>query len=61
MNEGKKKNVVVIGNGMVGHRFIHKMVEFDQQKKHRIVSFCEEPLAAYNRVGLTSFFPSKVR
>ncbi|MFP6618048.1 MAG: nitrite reductase large subunit NirB [Pirellulaceae bacterium] len=56
MNEGKKKNVVVIGNGMVGHRFIHKMVEFDQQKKHRIVSFCEEPLAAYNRVGLTSFF-----
>ena len=51
-----KKTVVVIGNGMVGHRFCEKMVEFDTDRKYRIVSFCEEPRAAYDRVGLTSFF-----
>ena len=50
------KNVVVIGNGMVGHRFVEKMIEFDQAKQYKIVTFCEEPRAAYDRVGLTSFF-----
>ena len=51
-----EKTIVVIGNGMVGHRFCEKMVEFDQASQFRIVTFCEEPRAAYDRVGLTSFF-----
>jgi nitrite reductase (NADH) large subunit len=51
-----KKNVIVIGNGMVGHRFVEKLVEFDTARQYRIVTFCEEPRAAYDRVGLTSFF-----
>ena len=51
-----KKTIVVIGNGMVGHRFCEKMVEFDVANRFRIVTFCEEPRAAYDRVGLTSFF-----
>ena len=50
------KTVVVIGNGMVGLRFCEKLVEFDTAKQFRIVTFCEEPRAAYDRVGLTSFF-----
>lgn len=50
------QTVVVIGNGMVGHRFIEKLVEFDDERNWRIVTFCEEPRAAYDRVGLTSFF-----
>lgn len=49
-------NVVVIGNGMVGHRFCEKLVEFDVEHRFHIVTFCEEPRAAYDRVGLTSFF-----
>ncbi|MEO2017451.1 MAG: FAD-dependent oxidoreductase, partial [Fuerstiella sp.] len=52
----KKRNVVVIGNGMVGLRFCEKLVEFDTQQRFRITTFCEEPRAAYDRVGLTSFF-----
>jgi NAD(P)H-dependent nitrite reductase large subunit/NAD(P)H-dependent nitrite reductase small subunit len=52
----KRKTVVVIGNGMVGHRFCERLVEFDVQRQYRIVTFCEEPRAAYDRVGLTSFF-----
>ena len=51
-----KKTVVVIGNGMVGHRFCEKLIEFDSAREFRIVTFCEEPRAAYDRVGLTSFF-----
>ncbi len=50
------KNVVVLGNGMVGHRFVEKLVSLDEAKQYKIVAFCEEPRAAYDRVGLTSFF-----
>lgn len=51
-----QKNIVVIGNGMVGHRFIERLIEFDTDKQFKIITFCEEPRAAYDRVGLTSFF-----
>ena len=50
------KTIVVIGNGMVGLRFCEKLVEYDTDRQYRIVTFCEEPRAAYDRVGLTSFF-----
>ena len=50
------KTLVVIGNGMVGHRLVEKVIEFDLGQVYRIVTFCEEPRAAYDRVGLTSFF-----
>lgn len=52
----KKQTIVVIGNGMVGLRFCENLVAFDELKQFRIVTFCEEPRAAYDRVGLTSFF-----
>jgi nitrite reductase (NADH) large subunit len=50
------RTVVVIGNGMVGHRFCEKLIECDAARRYKIVAFCEEPRAAYDRVGLTSFF-----
>ena len=56
MTTNNKKTVVVIGNGMVGLRFCEQLVAFDEPKHYRIVTFCEEPRAAYDRVGLTSFF-----
>src|SRR3989441_10558026 len=52
----RQKTVVVIGNGMVGQRFCEKLVEYDVLRQFAIVTFCEEPRAAYDRVGLTSFF-----
>ncbi|MFH1300896.1 MAG: nitrite reductase large subunit NirB [Planctomycetota bacterium] len=55
-NSELKKTVVVIGNGMVGLRFCEQLVEKDQQHEYKIVTFCEEPRAAYDRVGLTQFF-----
>ena len=51
-----RKTVVVIGNGMVGLRFCEKLAEFDTAGEYQIVTFCEEPRAAYDRVGLTTFF-----
>jgi len=41
---------------MVGQRFCEKLVEYDVLRQYAIVTFCEEPRAAYDRVGLTSFF-----
>ena len=54
--ESEQKVVVVIGNGMVGHRFCERLIEFDVDRRYQIVTFCEEPRAAYDRVGLTQFF-----
>ena len=51
-----RQTVVIIGNGMVGQRFCERLVEFDTGGRYRIVTFCEEPRSAYDRVGLTSFF-----
>ncbi|MEM8944380.1 MAG: nitrite reductase large subunit NirB [Planctomycetota bacterium] len=52
----QQETVVVIGNGMVGHRFVEKLIDYDSEKKYKIVTFCEEPRAAYDRVGLSAFF-----
>ena len=56
--DGKKK-VVVIGNGMVGQRFMENLIDLDTDKKCTISTFCEEPRAAYNRVKLTSYFETR--
>ncbi|EDL59323.1 nitrite reductase large subunit NirB [Gimesia maris] len=55
-SSGQQKNVVVIGNGMVGLRMCEQLVEKDLAREYKIVTFCEEPRAAYDRVGLTQFF-----
>src|SRR5262245_66443561 len=51
-----RKPVVVIGNGMVGERFVEKLIEFDTAREYEIVTFCEEPRPAYDRVQLTRYF-----
>lgn len=51
-----KKKIVVIGNGMVGQRFMENVLKHDKDNKCTLATFCEEPRAAYNRVRLTSYF-----
>eukprot|EP00986_Skeletonema_menzelii_P003444 scaffold1049_cov152-Skeletonema_menzelii.AAC.15 len=58
-DESDKKRVVVIGNGMVGQRFMENLIDLDTDKKCVISTFCEEPRAAYNRVKLTSYFETR--
>ena len=52
-----KERVVVIGNGMVGQRFLEELVK--RRAEPDITVFCEEPRPAYDRVQLTSFFSGK--
>lgn len=52
-SENRQKSVVVIGNGMVGHKFCEKLLELDSEGQYKITTFCEEPRAAYNRMRLT--------
>jgi nitrite reductase (NADH) large subunit len=54
-----RETVVVIGNGMVGHRLVERLVELDLEKRLRIVVFGEEPRAAYDRVHLSELFAGK--
>ncbi len=54
-----KKNLVVIGNGMVGHKFLELMIAQKATEHWNIVTFCEEPRVAYDRVNLSGFFSGK--
>ncbi|NVC95675.1 nitrite reductase large subunit [Vibrio natriegens] len=51
-----KLKLVVIGNGMVGHRYIEDLVEKADVSELDITVFCEEPRVAYDRVHLSSYF-----
>ena len=51
-----KQKLVIIGNGMVGHRFIEDFVEKADLDQFEIIAFCEEPRVAYDRVHLSSYF-----
>ena len=54
-----KKTLVVIGNGMVGQHFLANFVTSPAKDDYNIVTFCEEPRAAYDRVHLSEFFSGK--
>lgn len=51
-----KTNLVIIGNGMVGHRFVEEIIEKMQSDNFKITIFCQEPRVAYDRVHLSSYF-----
>jgi nitrite reductase (NADH) large subunit len=51
-----KQTLVVIGNGMVGQSFLASLVESAVKEQYQIITFCEEPRVAYDRVHLSAFF-----
>lgn len=54
-----KKNLIAIGNGMVGHKFLELMIAKGATTKWNIITFCEEPRVAYDRVNLSGYFSGK--
>ncbi len=62
-------NIVVVGNGMVGQRFLEELVAATKQLSHpvgehaprpwSVTVFAEERRPAYDRVQLSSFFSGK--
>jgi len=51
--------LVVIGNGMVGHRLLEALATGPAAGRLAITAFCEEPRVAYDRVHLTEFFSGR--
>jgi nitrite reductase (NADH) large subunit len=51
------QQLVVIGNGMVGHRFLESFVA--TQSGYEITVLCAEPRPAYDRVQLSGYFSGK--
>ena len=54
-----KKNLVVVGNGMVGHKFLEEIIATSDSASWNIITFCEEPRVAYDRVNLSGYFSGK--
>ena len=54
-----KQTLVVIGNGMVGQNFLENLMASDIKGDYDVVTFCEEPLVAYDRVHLSEYFSGK--
>jgi len=50
--------IVVIGHGMVGHKFLECLAQSSNDALH-VTVVCEEPRAAYDRVHLSEFFAGK--
>jgi len=48
-------SVVVVGHGMVGHRFVEALRSRDADGAWRVTVLAEETDAAYDRVGLTGY------
>jgi len=56
MSPHLRRTLVVVGHGMVGHRFVQAAIERGLTETHDLVVVGDEPRAAYDRVGLTSYF-----
>lgn len=51
-----KEKIIVIGNGMVGHKFLEFMAD---KNDYQLTVIGEEPRPAYDRVYLSSYFSGK--
>ncbi|WP_435591002.1 nitrite reductase large subunit NirB [Nocardia sp. bgisy118] len=55
VDPAQRKTAVVVGHGMVGHRFVEALRSRDEADQWQIVVLSEEQLPAYDRVGLSSY------
>ncbi|WP_180980308.1 nitrite reductase large subunit NirB [Vibrio diazotrophicus] len=53
------EHIVIVGNGMVGHHLVAKLVEQQAHLEKRITVIGEERFIAYDRVQLSSLFSGK--
>jgi nitrite reductase (NADH) large subunit len=54
-----RPRLVVVGNGMVGHRFVESLVEHGGAERFEVIVLGEEPRPAYDRVHLSELFAGK--
>ena len=53
------KKIVVVGNGMVGHKLLEQLAAAPDAGGLVVTVLCEEPRPAYDRVHLSEFFAGK--
>ncbi|WP_280496089.1 nitrite reductase large subunit NirB [Nocardia asiatica] len=53
-----RKTAVVVGHGMVGHRFVEALRSRDTEGRWQVIVLSEEQLPAYDRVGLSAYVGS---
>lgn len=53
------KHIVVVGGGMVAHRFVEALRVRDSEGLYRVTVCAEEPRRPYDRVALTSYFTGR--
>src|SRR6516225_7292550 len=58
VNSAAAMEIVVVGHGMVGHKFVESILA-DGAPNARVTVLCEEPRPAYDRVHLSEFFAGK--
>ncbi len=54
-----KQQLLVVGNGMVGHHFIEHLVQAGGLEQYEVTVFGAEPDSAYDRVHLSEIFGGK--
>ena len=54
-----RSELIVVGNGMVGHRFVELLIAERRTTDFRVTVIGEESRPAYDRVGLSSYFAGK--
>jgi len=54
-----KIRVIVVGNGMVGHKYVEALIKSTDREKFEITVIGEEPYAAYDRVHLSEYYTGR--
>ncbi|HVH20708.1 MAG TPA: nitrite reductase large subunit NirB [Myxococcota bacterium] len=54
-----RPRLVVVGNGMVGHRFVETLLEHGGAERFEVIVLGEEPRPAYDRVHLSDLFAGR--
>ncbi|EPC02340.1 nitrite reductase [Litchfieldella anticariensis FP35 = DSM 16096] len=59
VSHSDKQQLIVIGNGMVGHHLVEQLIERGATEAYRIIVFGEERHLAYDRVHLSEYFAGR--
>ncbi|HXG29283.1 MAG TPA: nitrite reductase large subunit NirB [Nevskiales bacterium] len=55
----RRQRLLVIGNGMVGQKFLEQLAGSEARAHFEVTVLCEEPRPAYDRVHLSDYFAGK--
>ncbi|MCL5424419.1 MAG: FAD-dependent oxidoreductase, partial [Gammaproteobacteria bacterium] len=59
MNMTNHEQLIIIGNGMVGHHLVEQLVENGALERYQVTVFGEERHRAYDRVHLSEYFSGR--